>query len=160
MAASLAVGGPTSRQAASSLLCLTQLELDRVYAAGRTSSIPHGTARGIAILSPGSRLTPLLARVARVIWQGKTFDARARTLFNRVLGVPAIRGRLYVAESWFDDGDAVIIDYQHTAPSFSRVRDEIREISPGLWLGRSYFRRADGRGSYMLSFGVDFGAPA
>ena len=155
MTAPSATRHASARDVASSLLHMTQPELDRAYAAGRPAGVPHGTARGIAILLPGTVLTPALAQVARLIWQGKTFDARTGLLFNRVLGVPAIRGKLYVGESWFDDGEAVIIDYKDTAPSLSRVRDEIREIAPGLHLGRSYYRRAE-KGSFMLSFGVHF----
>jgi hypothetical protein len=137
------------------LVRMSPAELAETYAAGQTGPIPHGRARGVAMLFPTTGLTPILARIAPLIWQGKIFDAKAKTLRNQVLGFRLIPAMLYPGPSWFDTGDAVIIDYEHTSLSFSRVRDEIRQIAPGYWLGRSYYRRAE-KGSYMLSFGLDF----
>ena len=140
---------------ATALVHMSPEQIAEVYAQGETAAIPHGRARGVAMLFPRSGLAPVLAKVARVIWQGKIFDANAGALVNQVIGLHLIPAKLYHGPSWFDSGDAVIIDYEHTSASFSRIRDEIRLIAPDYWLGRSYYRRGE-RGSYVLSFGLDF----
>ena len=142
---------------AGALVRMSPAELAEVYGAGTAAPIPNGRAKGLAVLFPGSGLTPLLAKVGWLVWQGKTLDAQNRRLVNRVFGLRLIPAVLYHGPSWFDSGDAVIIDYKDTSLSFSRIRDEIRLIAPDYWLGRSYYRRGE-RGPYVLSFGLDFRA--
>jgi hypothetical protein len=145
----------TTNDIGSTLLRSSPAQLAELYAAGETAPIPHGRARGVAVLFPGSGLSPILGKVAPLIWQGKIFDSQAGTLVNQVIGLHLIPAKLYHGPSWFDDGDAVIIDYKDTSASFSRIRDEIRRIAPNFWLGRSYYRSRE-KGSYVLSFGLDF----
>jgi hypothetical protein len=143
-------------EVANALVRMSQAELDATYAGGQTGPIPHGHARGVACLFPGSGLTPLLAKMGYFIWQGKNFDAQNKTLVNRVFGLRLIPAKLSLGPSWFDSGDAVIVDYKDTSFAFSYIRDEIRLIAPDYWLGRSYYQRG-GRGPYVLSFGLAFG---
>jgi hypothetical protein len=140
---------------AHALVRMSPAELAEVYAGGSVASIPNGHAKGVAVLFPGSGLSPLLAKIGWLVWQGKNFDATTKRLVNRVIGLRLIPAVLYQGESWFDSGEAVIIDYKDTSMSFSRIRDEIRLIAPDYWLGRSYYRKGE-RGSYVLSFGLDF----
>jgi len=51
-----------------------------------------------------------------------------------------INAKLYMGESWMDGKESIIIDYQKTSLVFGWIRDEIRQISPGLYLGRAYAR--------------------
>jgi hypothetical protein len=139
------------------LVRMSPEQLAEVYAGGETAAIPHGRARGVAVLFPRTGLAPALAKVGWFVWQGKIFNATTGTLVNQVIGLHLIPAKLYHGPSWFDDGDAVIIDYKDTSLSFSRIRDEIRLIAPDFWLGRSYYRRGE-KGSYVLSFGLDFRA--
>jgi hypothetical protein len=134
---------------------MTADQLASVYAEGDTVPLPHGDARGIAMLFPNSGLSPVLARAARVVWQGKSVDAAAGTLVNRVFGLRLIPAKVYEGESWFDNGRAIIIDYQDTSRSFFYMRDEVRRIADGLFLGRSYYRKSP-QGRYVLSFAMDF----
>jgi hypothetical protein len=97
----------------------------------------------------------VLAKAARVVWQGKSVDASADTLVNRVFGLRLIPAKVYEGESWFDNGRAIIIDYQDTSWSFFYMRDEVRRIADGLFLGRSYYRKGP-QGKYVLSFAMDF----
>ena len=50
---------------------------------------------------------------------------------------------VYHGESWRDGGPAVIVDY---SPSrlFRNVRDEMREVSPGLYLGLTWVTKRSG----------------
>jgi hypothetical protein len=144
-----------ARDIAHALVRMSSAELAEVYARGTADAIPDGRAKGVAVLLPASGLSPVLAKLGWLVWQGKNFDATTKRLVNRVIGLRLIPAVLYHGESWFDSGDAVIIDYKDTSMSFSRIRDEIRLVAPDFWLGRSYYRRGE-RGSYVLSFGLDF----
>jgi hypothetical protein len=141
------------------LVRLNAHQLEAVYAAGESIPIPGGRSRGIALLFPNSGLTPLLAQISRLVWQGKVVDPARGTLVNRVVGFPLIPAKVYEGESWFDDGRAIIIDYAETSSSFFYMRDEVRRIADGLWLGRSYYRKGP-RGKYVLTFAMDFTALA
>jgi hypothetical protein len=46
---------------------------------------------------------------------------------------------VYIAPSWFDQKPAVILDYSKSSLVAQKVRDEIREVSPGLFLGIVFF---------------------
>ena len=151
--------GQTRPEAASLSLALPRMnadELAKVYAGGETVPLPNGDARGIALLFPNSGLSPLLAKIGGVVWQGKSVDAGAGRLINRVFFVlRVIPAKIYEGESWFDDGRAIIIDYADTSTSFFYMRDEVRRVADGLFLGRSYYRKG-ARGKYVLTFTMDF----
>ena len=155
-----ATSQPVAQSAASvrdGLFRLNEAQLASLYASGASIPIPGGRSRGIALLFPNSGLTPALAQVSRLVWQGKVVDPARGTLVNRVLGFPLIPAKVYEGESWFDDGRAIIIDYADTSSSFFFMRDEVRRIAEGLWLGRSYYRSGP-RGKYVLTFAMDFTA--
>ena len=74
------------------------------------------------------------------MWKGKLFSECS--LVNRwTLGVKAVHGRTYVAESWLDGGPSLILDYHGLSKVWNNVRDELREVAPGLYLGVMYRRR-------------------
>jgi hypothetical protein len=124
-------------------------ELDRLFASSPAGSIPEGEALGRAVLCAGSggklALWPrLLAWLAHAFcWQGKVFDPRTHTLVNRVsfASVRAIRAKVYPGESWVDGRPCTVIDYSQTSKLARKVRDEIRELEPGLHLGVIWWGR-------------------
>src|SRR5262249_32605629 len=84
-------------------------------------------------------------------WQGKTFEHETSTHghgVNRLLGerVTWFRFETSVGPSHAGDFDAVHLDYSHDnkAPLVRRVKDEVRGVAPGLWLGLAYLRMRDG----------------
>ena len=62
-------------------------------------------------------------------------------LLNKVgpFGLHLVKAKVYVAPSWFDGQPAIILDYSKTSLIAHRVRDEIREVSPGLYLGIVFY---------------------
>ena len=42
---------------------------------------------------------------------------------------------MYEADSWFDGGRAIFIDYSQTSLVARWVHDEMREIGPDIYLG-------------------------
>jgi hypothetical protein len=49
--------------------------------------------------------------------------------------VNAIVAQVYKAPSWFDNKECIVLDYSKTSIAAMHIRDEIRLISPGLYLG-------------------------
>jgi len=113
--------------------------LDALYAAGSAGRIPDGFTPGRPIVNPGTRVTVPASRLLHPLWQGKVFNGDG-TGMNRVFGVNAIPVKVYLGESWKDGGPAVIVDYADSWKPFRKVRDEFREVSPGLYLGMTYIR--------------------
>ena len=118
-------------------------ELDALYQAGTVPPIPQGRVRGRAIYYPGTKLAAPMAAGARVVWQGKIFDATNATAINKFFGVRSVPGKLYQGTSWFDGAPSLILDYQDTSRIYKNYRDEIRQIGPGLYLGLMHDRRTN-----------------
>ncbi|MBA4064578.1 MAG: hypothetical protein C0501_12870 [Isosphaera sp.] len=117
--------------------------LDALYAGGSVGDIPTGFLPGRAIPDPGSRTTAAKSRLIHAVWQGKIFHGDG-TGHNKVFGRQAVPVRVYHGESWRDGGPAVIVDYEGTSRLFGNVRDEFREVGPGLYLGLTWVRKPTG----------------
>ena len=124
------------------LTTMSQAELDDLFRNGPVGDIPDGDALGSAIVAPGTDLElPVLVFARWLAWQGKVFYRPQGYLLNKVgpLGFHLIKARVYVAPSWFDGQPAIILDYSRTSLVAHMVRDEIREVSPGTFLGIVYY---------------------
>jgi hypothetical protein len=86
-------------------------------------------------------------------WQGKVFDAKAGLLRNHILplGLKAIIARVFKGPSLLDGKECIVLDYSETSLVASHVRDEIREIEPGFYLGKVYWDEAR-----LIDFSLDF----
>jgi hypothetical protein len=127
---------------AAKLMTMTQEQLDDLFKASPVGDIPNGPAKGTAIIAPG---TVYSASVAEMInhfgWQGKVFDAQKGVLKNKILafGLEAIVAKVYKDKSWLDGKECIVLDYSETSLIAQWVRDEIRQIGPGFYLGKVYF---------------------
>lgn len=140
------------------LLALSPDELDQAYALAQPGEIPAGSSKGTAIFFPGfPMLNTLMAKVAHCFWGGKVFDAGDASLKNKVLGALRLfKARVYKGESYFDGRESIIIDYADTSLVCQRVRDEIRQVGPGLYLGKAFIRQDTGKGFVAVHFALDF----
>ena len=128
----------TARQ----LLSMSQKELDDLFTGSPSGDIPNGEAEGTAIIAPGTTFSQEIASLINIFaWQGKTFDAAHGTLTNRIsaFGVNAIVAQVYKAASWFDNKECIVLDYSKTSIAAEHIRDEIRQIGPGSYLGIVYW---------------------
>ena len=126
------------------LMRMSQAELDDVFMKAPAGSIPDGQGEGTAIIGPGTYWAKLLARFARRwAWQGKVFDRKEGELVNRVsvFQMKAIKADVYKAPSWLDKKECIVLDYSKTSLVARKIRDEIREVSPGLYLGKVFWGR-------------------
>lgn len=127
------------------LMAMSRSALDDLYRGIETpGATPAGDTRGTAVVFPGSWVGHLLSGLARLVaWQGKVFNPAQDGLRNKItpLRFRSIRASVYRGESWMDGGEATIIDYSRTSIVARWIRDEVREVSPGLWLGKVFLRR-------------------
>ncbi len=126
-------------------LCLEQLaglswsELEQLYRQSAPGSVPTGYTRGKALYCPAAPLTPARAKLSQTMWHGKHFCPADGTLINQwCLGMQAVRARVGYGDSWLDGKPSIVMDYRGMAHIWSDVRDEIREVAPGLYLGMMY----------------------
>jgi len=127
---------------ADQLMAMSDKELDGLFAASPAGDIPNGQATGTAIIAPGTKFSREIAELINIFtWQGKTFDAAHGTLTNRItaLGVNAIVAQVYKGESLFDKKECIVLDYSKTSLLAKHIRDEIRQIAPGSYLGLVYW---------------------
>src|SRR6202048_243578 len=127
---------------AQQLLSMSQKELDALFSGSPSGDIPNGEAEGTAIIAPGTTFSQEIASLINIFaGQGKTFDAAHGTLTNRIsaFGVNAIVAQVYKAASWFDNKECIVLDYSKTSIAAEHIRDEIRQIGPGSYLGIVYW---------------------
>jgi len=127
------------------LLAMSQKELDDLFSSSPAGDIPNGEANGTAIIAPGTILSAETASLINIFgWQGKTFDAEHGTLTNRILafGLNAIVAQVYKDKSWFDNKECIVLDYSKTSLLAKHIRDEIRQIGPGMYLGIVFWDQA------------------
>ena len=138
------------------LLAMSQQQLDDLFKASPAGPIPNGEARGSAIIAPGTTYSADIAHAINVFaWQGKSFDAAHGILVNRItpFGLNAIVADVYVAPSWLDGKDCIVLDYSKTSTLAHWIRDEIREIAPNFYLGVVYWAK-----KRLINFCLDFSA--
>ena len=124
------------------LLEMSQAELDDLFRSRPAGPMPTGRTDGTAIVLPGTPLAKVVAPITRLLaWQGKVFRPDGKLLKNRVtpLGIRAIAAQVYKAPSWLDGRECTVLDYSRTSLVARKIRDEIREVCPGVYLGVVYW---------------------
>lgn len=136
------------------LVKMSQTELDELYQHSPIGEIPDGDSKGTAMIIPGSVLAKVLLPVIKLLaWQGKVFDRDQEFLLNKVspFSFKAIKATIYRGESWVCEGEAIILDYSKTSFVAQKIRDEIREVAPGIYLGNAYWGK-----TRVLNFILEF----
>jgi hypothetical protein len=72
-----------------------------------------------------------------LLWQGKAFDDDRHDLLNLLtpFSMRAVRAQVYESESWIDHKPCIVLDYARSSVLTRIVRDEIRMIGDGEYLG-------------------------
>jgi hypothetical protein len=136
------------------LLKMSQAQLDELFSSSAPGDIPDGEATGTAIVAPGTTYSPDIAKFINLFaWQGKVFDAKNGVLRNKILplGLNAIIAKVYKADSWLDGKECIVLDYSDTSLVAHWIRDEIRQISPGVYLGKVYWGK-----QRLIDFALQF----
>jgi hypothetical protein len=157
---------------------LSSPELDALYRAsgvGKGVSTLVGRPKGRMLAVRGTDGTPLFGFIERLAaraffpWDGKTFGALGADEGrgdNRVKAIVTMLDlfdfRTRVEPSVVDGKPCVYLDYEQPGnPWFiAKIRDEIREVSPGLWLGPAMWKTGPREAAHVLWFAVDFNRPS
>jgi hypothetical protein len=131
-------GLPATPLTEETLLGTANSALDAVFRGSPAGPIPDGDTRGTVLAWPGTWLAkPLAFLVHLIVWKGKVLNRREALLRNKItpLGLRLIKARLSFDDSWVDGRQCILIDYSKTSFVARMVRDEIRLVGPGLYLG-------------------------
>jgi hypothetical protein len=148
-------------------------ELDALYRVATVSTSMHAAdgalvGRMLAVKGLPSPIAKPIRKWAgsrSFVWEGKSFEAASDTHgmgFNRVNGASVLgRQNLFPFATSFgpsaiDGKPTLILDYDLAVnPGYIRhVHDEIREVSPGLFLGPAMWKRGPEK-LMVLWFGLD-----
>ena len=120
---------------------MSQEELDALFSRSPAGPTPSGVGdrycdrrpRDAGRCGVGGADPPRLAR--------EGLYAEQADLLNRVgpFGLLVARARVYRDASWMDGHEAIVLDYSVGSLPFRAIRDEIREVAPGLYLGVVYW---------------------
>ena len=128
--------------------------LGKLFGAGTAGAIPDGRGKGTVLLGTGGRAARVAAALCYALaWRGKVVNARQGRLRNILtpLGIQAIEAAVYKQDSWYDGETCIVLDYSKTSFVARKIRDEIREIAPGVFLGLVFWGRR-----HVLDFALDF----
>jgi hypothetical protein len=122
------------------LTCMSWAELEAVYRAAAPGDVPVGFVRGWTTYHPCTPLAHIRTKAANRLWKGKHFFPEDSTLINQWPGFRAIRADVYAGDSWLDGRPAHVLDYADKSFVWRDVRDELRQVGPGLYVGAMYLR--------------------
>lgn len=138
------------------LLDLSCPELERLYADARAPRIGDvaGDLHGRMLAWPSLASLPPVARAIRIFagwrgfpWKGKSFNPQTEDTGEGINRVVADRFRLFrfetfISKSKAGDFDALQLDYDlpTNPPVIRSIKDELRELEPGVWLGQAYLK--------------------
>lgn len=109
---------------------------------------------GTVIFMPGTFVASPMATFAKVfLWQGKVVNPVKGELKNRIFpfSFKGIRAKVYPDTSWLDERECTLLDYSKTSLVAKPIRDEIRLVAPGLYLGIVYIGKKK-----TVDFALDF----
>lgn len=137
------------------LMQMSRTELDELYTNSPIGAMPKGDSQGTAVIAPGTSLAKVLAFFIRLIaWQGKVFYPQETYLLNKVspLQMRSIKAQVYKGDSWLDGKETLVLDYSKTSFVAQKIRDEIREVAPGIYLGKVYWGNQRTPLDFILEF--------
>ncbi len=133
-------------------------DLEQLYRQADAGAIPVGYTPGRPIYCPDGRFAGVHSRVTHALWHGKIFDPCTGTLVNQWAGFKAIKAQVSYGPSLLDGRPSIIMDYSETSHVWADVRDEVREVAPGVYLGRMY-RLKHGCYEFQYFFALEAGCP-
>jgi len=149
------------------LLALDAPALEALYQSARVPQIKdvHGDLRGrmlaVVDLLPGLLAGPVRNFAGSDVfpWRGKSFTPHTADRGEGINRIVSDKWKLYRFETFIGPSragafDALQLDYDlKENPFFIRaIKDEIRELRPGLWLGQAWLNLATPR--LVLYFGL------
>lgn len=145
------------RSAAQALLDRKRSDLEALYRSSGPGPLPDGASRGFAAIAPGTPAGGATEAVFSLFWHGKIFDRQRGVLINRLTVGHLVKAKVFIGPSLLDGKPSVIIDYKDTSWLAGAIRDEIREVAPGVYLGFAFVRDENGGAPRAdIVFALDF----
>ncbi|MFI6866879.1 hypothetical protein [Nocardia sp. NPDC050406] len=120
---------------------------DAIFREAERGRVPVGVRPGWVVRPPDMQAW------APALWIGKTFytGPDGGYLMNRLTGagIEGIPADVYTGPAILDGRPTWVLDYRPSP--VPQVYDEIREITPGVWFGYSWWREGGGA-NLMLTF--------
>ncbi len=116
-----------------SLSCMSWNQLEAIYRQFEGGTMPCGYYKGKAIYCKGRFGSRLRSGLTKLVWEGKHFECD--TIVNQWKAVKMLPGKVYRGKSWYDGKPSIILDYRNSSLLWRKVRDEIRQVGPNLYLG-------------------------
>lgn len=136
------------------LMEMSPAQLDEIYKNSPAGEIPDDQSNGTVIFVNGVSIGNVFSSfVTWLAWQGKVFYREQGFLLNRLtpVGLKLVKAKVYRGESWLCDGESIILDYSKTSFVAQKIRDEIREVAPNIYLGQAYWDQ-----TRVLCFALEF----
>jgi hypothetical protein len=142
LSAALAEAGECGCVSVESIATKSYDELECLYRSLSASELPAGYYRGTVLARRFPLPRGLSSSATRLVWEGKYIRPEQGQMLNRAFGHACVPASLGLGESWLDGCPSVLFDYACSSAAFARkARDEVRMISPGVYLGIMYVRR-------------------
>lgn len=163
-----------ARHTLDSLAEMSSAELENLY---RSAPAPenlatvNGRPKGRMLTVDHTDGTPAFSAIKAFAamnvfpWDGKTFQYEKGDKGNGINRVKLLVANFdwfafetRVVPSAIDGKPCVFLDYEQPGNPFfiARIHDEIREVSPGVWMGPAMWKRDSGSPLLILWFAVDF----
>jgi hypothetical protein len=114
-------------------------ELDDLFRRSTFHVVPQGYLYGEVLVFTNMPATKLAKKVANNHWKGKIIEPDG-SFTNQWKTRTALNSCLTYGPSFLDGEPCIICEYPRWTPLFGPMRDEYREIAPGVFLGRQYRR--------------------
>jgi len=168
--ASIPAAPTTAVRTLDDLAALDVAQLEAIYRTGKVTSLHALDGSPVCRMLAIRGVTGVPATVLRSFaaasffpWAGKSFEAKSDgegSGINRIRlggGLRWFPFQTRVEPSAIDGAPCILLDYDH-APNpkpIRMIRDELREVAPGLFLGPAMLDRGHGDPTLILFFACD-----
>ena len=119
---------------------MTPCELKALFETADVGTPLVGCAKGRILYRNDKHFAKLKVRLSNTAWKGKAANADGSFVNLWVGHVRAIGSHYVVGPSWLDGRPAAVVEYPAGTPLLANMRDELREVAPGLYMGPIYDR--------------------
>lgn len=116
---------------------MTPCELEHLFATANVGPMPSGWMPGELLVLTDFPMPRVSEALARRNWYGKEI-APDGSFVNQFRFRQRFPSKAVIGPSFLDGRPSIVMAYPSDTPYFRNIRDEFREIAPGLYLGRIY----------------------
>jgi hypothetical protein len=131
---------------------LSPCDYEAMFAIGEPVKPPAAKYRGAVLWVETAACPRIRARLQNTVWKGKHFD-ECGCFTNCFPGFEALPACGRIEASWADGKPAFVMDYPSDYRLFGNNRDELRQVAPGVWLGRVWLRCEHKFGGWFVLVG-------